>query len=268
MNSYSRCDIINYFIENRNYKKYLEIGVFDGKNIENVICENKMGVDPSPICSKETLEKYIIKTTSDNFFKLLDEDSSNENKFDIIFIDGDHHYQQVIKDIYNSLKHLSENGIILLHDIYCCTEIYMSSAELENQIGYIGDGFNAFIQMIMLNELDHKYNVYFTAVDGVGAIDTQNTLEIFKNDNILDKYIDLIEYQINYFNDNKIDRNNKDILRIVLSSFTLDYLTYKQNIQWLYPLCNINQLKLKHSNVEPQMNNMSEIINGYKNKLI
>ena len=71
--------------------------------------------------------------------------------------------------------------------------------------------------MVMLNEIDHKYNVYFTGVDDVGAIDTQNTLEIFKNDNILDKYIDLIEEQIGLFIDYKIDRNNKDVLRLVVS---------------------------------------------------
>lgn len=261
MNEHSRCDIINYFIESRKYTKYLEIGIFKGEVIENVICENKMGVDPSPICSKETLDKYIIKTTSDNFFELLDDN----DKFDIIFIDGDHHYYQVIKDIHNSLKHLSENGIILLHDI-CLTSEAELVPELKYVCGYNGDCYCAFIQMVMLNEIDHKYNVYFTGVDGVGAIDTQNTLEIFKNDNILDKYIDLIEEQIGLFIDYKIDRNNKDVLRIVVTSYLLNYLIYKKNIHWLYPCCNINQLKLKYSNVKAEITNMSDFTKGYYKK--
>ena len=83
MNEHSRCDIINYFIESRKYTKYLEIGIFKGEVIENVICENKMGVDPSPICSKETLDKYIIKTTSDNFFESLTPNSVKKGIFSL-----------------------------------------------------------------------------------------------------------------------------------------------------------------------------------------
>lgn len=258
---FSRCDIINYFIKTRGYKTYLEIGVEKGLLISNVNCEIKIGVDPNPLCSQEIYEKHIVKATSDEFFKLLDE---NE-KFDIIFIDGDHHYQQIIKDIHNSLKHLSSNGIILLHDMYCSNEYFTNPVNLLFNSKYIGDGYAAFIQMVMLNEIDHKYNIYFTCVDGVGAIDTQNTLEIFKINNILDRYIDLIEEQLELFGNNNFDRNNNNTLRTLISAFTLDYITYKQNITWLYPVCNIAKIEseLEHSNVYPQITDMDEIKNAY-----
>ena len=48
--------------------------------------------------------------TSDEYF------SKFKDKFDIIFIDGLHHYEQVKKDIFNSLEILNSNGIILMHD--------------------------------------------------------------------------------------------------------------------------------------------------------
>ena len=48
--------------------------------------------------------------TSDEFFL------SNKEKFDCIFIDGLHIYEQVRKDILNSINFLNSNGIILLHD--------------------------------------------------------------------------------------------------------------------------------------------------------
>jgi predicted O-methyltransferase YrrM len=38
------------------------------------------------------------------------------NKYDMVFIDGDHSAEAVIKDIKNSLKILSHNGIIVMHD--------------------------------------------------------------------------------------------------------------------------------------------------------
>ena len=48
--------------------------------------------------------------TSDDFFK------QNKSTFDLIFIDGLHVYEQVLKDIENSLKVLNDNGVILIHD--------------------------------------------------------------------------------------------------------------------------------------------------------
>ena len=54
----------------------------------------------------------LFHRTSDDYFDLI----RLRRKFDIIFIDGDHHEAQVLRDIYNSLKHLSEGGTIVLHD--------------------------------------------------------------------------------------------------------------------------------------------------------
>jgi hypothetical protein len=51
--------------------------------------------------------------TSDEFFKSIE----NKNVlYDFVFIDGLHHTEQVDKDIINSLRHLSPNGFIMLHD--------------------------------------------------------------------------------------------------------------------------------------------------------
>lgn len=102
-----RYEIINRIIKSKEYKKYLEIGVRDGKCFRKIECENKTGVDPRPSSTDTT---HIM--TSDYYFNSLNE----EEKFDIIFIDGLHIDYQVDKDIENSLKFLSENGTIVLHD--------------------------------------------------------------------------------------------------------------------------------------------------------
>lgn len=100
----NRSDIINYLIDRNNYKRYLEIGVRDNKNFNRIKAEHKDGVDPAGKCN------YIM--TSDNFFSTI----PDTQVYDIVFIDGLHLKDQVLRDVDNSLKHLSENGTIVMHD--------------------------------------------------------------------------------------------------------------------------------------------------------
>jgi hypothetical protein len=82
--------------------------VFDpAENFDYISCAHKTGVDPEP------LRDDIVALTSDQFFDRL----PDEKKFDIIFIDGLHHEEQVTRDIINALEHLSENGTIVCHDM-------------------------------------------------------------------------------------------------------------------------------------------------------
>ena len=53
---------------------------------------------------------------SDAFFEELRKNQSPQ-RYDVIFVDGDHSYVQSIKDIENSIEFLSENGVIFLHDL-------------------------------------------------------------------------------------------------------------------------------------------------------
>jgi hypothetical protein len=105
-------EIINVFIKVRNYKKYLEIGVGGGVNYNSIICEYKTNVDPCFDNKDSQDRRYIVNVmTSDQFFE------KNEEKFDIILIDGLHTYEQVYKDIKNSLNCLNEDGLIICHDM-------------------------------------------------------------------------------------------------------------------------------------------------------
>lgn len=98
-------DIINYLIETKNYSRFLEIGVRWG-SFNNIKCDHKDGVDISP---REN--NYVM--TSDKFFETI---PANQ-MYDIIYVDGGHEKNQVLRDIENSLEHLNEGGIILCHDI-------------------------------------------------------------------------------------------------------------------------------------------------------
>jgi SAM-dependent methyltransferase len=99
--------LLNALIEKYNLKSYLEIGVNDPRgNFDKVKCEFKVGVDP------DVKAEFVYKTTSDEYFK-----SEFTTTFDLIFIDGLHHADQVKRDFENSLRCLSDNGFIVIHDV-------------------------------------------------------------------------------------------------------------------------------------------------------
>ena len=98
----SRIEIIQNIINKQNYQNYLEIGCDKNENFSKIKIKNKIGVDP--------LRGGTIRKTSDEFF------NSNTEKFDIIFLDGLHTYEQTIKDIDNSLKFIKSSGVIVIHD--------------------------------------------------------------------------------------------------------------------------------------------------------
>ena len=103
-----RYELINHFIERGGYGAYLEIGISTGRLIERVRCERRVGVDPHP--KVEPRGWTLHRTTSDAFFL------RNRERFDIVFIDGLHLAEQVLRDIAASLRALEPGGVILLHD--------------------------------------------------------------------------------------------------------------------------------------------------------
>jgi hypothetical protein len=97
--------LLNTLIEKFGYKSYLEIG--QGKapdNFDHIRCRIRVGVDPEPSCNAG----YCL--TSDEFFEI------NKATFDLIFVDGLHHNEQVYRDILNALSCLNKNGTIVVHD--------------------------------------------------------------------------------------------------------------------------------------------------------
>ena len=123
----TRIEVLNAIIEKKSVKNYLEIGVNRGKCLFNIKgAENRMAVDPffnfnlwkkvkAIAKNTDNLKNEYFEVSSDVFFK---ENSIflTENKLDLTFIDGLHTYEQSLKDTLNTLNHLNENGVIVLHD--------------------------------------------------------------------------------------------------------------------------------------------------------
>ena len=98
---------MNTIIKESDYDDYLEIGIDSGQTFSQINCKNKTSVDNNPDSNADYM------TTSDLFFELA---YSKTLLFDIIFIDGNHDYEYVKRDIKNSLRHLRPSGIIFTHD--------------------------------------------------------------------------------------------------------------------------------------------------------
>lgn len=153
--------------------KYLEIGSFEGrstvfvKELDNL--ESLTAIDPfegsdehKNIDFKKVYENFkynlnlgVGKTVNIKFFKTTSDDFFYNNKsyYNLIYIDGSHHYEQVKKDFINSFNFLEKNGYIICDDflwfyyekielnpmkaILECNELYKSKLSIEyvnNQI--------------------------------------------------------------------------------------------------------------------------------------
>ena len=82
-----------------------------------------------------------------------------------IFIDGLHHYKQVLKDIDNSLNCLNSNGVILMHD--CLPQSLNAQFVPRTESTWNGDVWKALASKRVLKNLD-CYTI--CADQGIGAI--------------------------------------------------------------------------------------------------
>ena len=93
---YNRIALVNLLCASKLGGNYLEIGCQCNICFDAVPMMNKIGVDPQ---SGGTHREY-----SDDFFV------SNTTYFDVIFIDGLHVYDQVRRDVVNSINFLKPGG--------------------------------------------------------------------------------------------------------------------------------------------------------------
>ena len=183
--NFYRWDLIEYLIKKNNYRNYLEIGCDQNKLFSKVIIDNKIGVDP--------VSGGNIRKTSDDFFE------KNNDKFDIVFIDGLHTYQQVKKDILNSVNCINENGIILVHD--CMPDSLGKQAVPRYKMQWNGDVWKAIVDLRHKEDLD----IYTCEMDqGIGIISNRKNSSVLK----LNKPIDKIKFK-DYF------ENYKEYMRVI-----------------------------------------------------
>jgi len=177
--------MINYFIKKNDYKSYLEIGCDKNQIFSQITLSKKIGVDP--------YSGGNVRKTSDDFFK------ENVEKFDLIFIDGLHVYEQVKKDIINSINFLNKEGVILVHD--CLPDTIGKQAVPRYKMQWNGDVWKAIVDLRQRDDLE----IHTCFVDqGIGIIKKQINSSILK----INKKTQDLKFSDFY-------HNHKEYLRII-----------------------------------------------------
>ena len=177
---YSRLDMINYFIKKNDYKSYLEIGCDKNQIFSQIDLNKKIGVDP--------YSGGNVRKSSDDFFK------ENAEKFDLIFIDGLHVYEQVKRDIVNSINFLNKEGVILVHD--CLPDTIGKQAVPRYKMQWNGDVWKAIVDLRQRDDLE----IHTCFVDqGIGIIKKENNSSTLK----IDKKTQDLKFSDFYHNHNE-----------------------------------------------------------------
>jgi predicted O-methyltransferase YrrM len=118
----ARYEYVADFINKNNYKKIVEIGIEAGATAEYILAncpniEKYYGIDivkPHNF-PDETFNKFL------NFALIIESGHEVSQQFedkslDLVYIDGNHNYENVIEDITDWLPKIREGGIICGHD--------------------------------------------------------------------------------------------------------------------------------------------------------
>lgn len=134
------CDIIESVLSTYDYEPlYIEIGVRQAISFNRALLhtERAHGVDIEESCYQHMKGGQFYHMPSDEFFERYQEYINAPA--DVIFIDGEHTYEQVKKDFYNACEVIKETGTIILHDTWpvvkeneaACGTVHKFARELE-----------------------------------------------------------------------------------------------------------------------------------------
>ena len=155
--------------------------------------KNKFGVDP------ESGGNYRL--TSDDFFEKY-----KHIKFDVIFIDGLHHYLQCQRDAINSINSLNKNGVIFFHDML--PKNSFEEFVPRKQAAWTGDVWKVAVELNNSNNCEFKIiNVDY----GIGILKINDGFQYKKMPELLKlRYKDFLKYYKNF--------------NLITSEEALDYL--------------------------------------------
>ena len=101
-------------------RSYLEIGVETGQTFFEISADRKTAVDPRFLFDSDLAPHHeaseFFQISSDQFFCEFQRDL----KYDLVFLDGLHTWEQTYRDFCNALLVTHDQSIIILDDIFPC----------------------------------------------------------------------------------------------------------------------------------------------------
>ena len=160
--NFNRTALLNFIISCNGKKyntNYLEIGCQNNLNFNAICLKDKIGVDPDIGGN--------LRMTSDQFFK------QNDSKFDLIFLDGLHTYEQTKKDLLNSLEVINDNGVIVLDDFI--PRNWKEHLTPRVQTNWNGDIWKIAFELVESNGIDFR----IITIDGGQCVIFKNKKQYF-----------------------------------------------------------------------------------------
>tara|TARA_A100001515_G_scaffold129831_1_gene116731 strand:- start:41 stop:544 length:504 start_codon:yes stop_codon:yes gene_type:complete len=160
-------DIISDLARVYRPKLYVELGLYTGENWYKVLpyADKSFGVD---IVDRSVKGGKIYIETTDNFFQHFDQE------INMAFIDADHCFESVLKDLKNVSKLLHPQGVIILHD---------TDPESDHLFdkGYCGDAY----RIVALLQDSEEYNSITIPVAeaGLTIITKKNNTRVYHREN-------------------------------------------------------------------------------------
>ncbi len=150
-------------------RRYLEIGVHKGHSLAFVGSGTEVvGVDPEPMLEEEPPPQTTIVTdTSDAFFADDQYAELRKAPFDLVFVDGLHHFEQSLLDVLNAEQLCHRGSVIMVHD---CLPIDAITSERERHgVVWSGDVWKSILAL-----KQHRPDLCLRTVDaeptGLGLI--------------------------------------------------------------------------------------------------
>ena len=165
----AKWEIIKRIVESLQAEIYLEIGVAKGATfLRQPMPPLKLRIGVSPDVNQAKLIDFsdtrncMHAVLSDEFFRLW-QAPLRRTGVDVAFIDGNHVWEQVERDVLHTLEHLTNDGAIVLHDGSPLTCMMATPAlshghfrkEHPGESAWTGDVWKAVVCLRSLSEFKH-----------------------------------------------------------------------------------------------------------------
>lgn len=166
----NRIALVNLLGHDRIEGDYLEIGCDRDGLFDAVAMANRVGVDPN--------RGGTIRLESDQFF------ATNQRKFDVIWIDGLHTYDQIRRDVVNSLRSLKPGGWVGIHDLLPRNWVEAYSPRLYPEGAWSGDVWKVAFELsrtpgvdFRIVNIDRGVGVFRVTLAGAELADMRRELD-------------------------------------------------------------------------------------------
>ena len=222
-----RLELLQSLIHQKKLHNYLEIGVKNGHIFFRLKSQFKVAVDPKFIfdtarrvgkilINPYNLSNQYFEKTSDDFFEKDAEYVFASTKLQIALINGMHEYHCALRDVENTLRYLSDEGVIIMHD--CNPQSEQAAGRLKDWKEGVWNG-DVWRTIIHLRSQRADLNVFVLDTDhGLGIITKRKSLGE-PNPSILNFSVDQIQ-SMSYAD---FDRNRVNLLDIRPGRYAYEY---------------------------------------------